>query len=214
MQQPLAKQYLHIDGLTIIERTLTRLLNHPKIDRVIVVLAEHDQYFATLPIAQHPRVSTAVGGKERADSVLAGLLAMPPQRWAIVHDAARPCVSHEDIDKLIEFCQLHQQGAILASPVRDTMKRTNSANQIDRTEERAGLWHALTPQMFERNMLINALQTALTEQVPITDEASAIEYAGQTAHVVSGREDNIKITRPADLPLATFILQQQESICE
>ncbi|NMP17657.1 2-C-methyl-D-erythritol 4-phosphate cytidylyltransferase [Thalassotalea sp. Y01] len=214
MQQPLAKQYLQINGSSIIEHTLNRLLSCDKISQVIVVLSKNDQQFSKLAIASHPNVHTAVGGKERADSVLAGLQAMSEQDWVLVHDAARPCVSHDDIERLIEFCEQSQEGAILATPVRDTMKRANSSGQIAYTEERENMWHALTPQMFPHRLLIDALANGLAENAAITDEASALEYAGQSAHLVSGREDNIKITRPADLPLAAFILSQQESSCE
>ncbi len=213
MQQALAKQYLTIDNKTIIERTLERVLSHPKIAHVVVVISAEDNTFASLTIAKHDNVSIAIGGKERADSVLAGLKAAGEQDWVLVHDAARPCVTHTDIDALIEFCEQNQEGAILATPVRDTMKRTNASGHIAITEERDNLWHALTPQMFPHRLLLSSLERGIQEHANITDEASAMEYAGQSAHVVSGREDNIKITRPADLPLAAFILQQQESAC-
>ncbi len=220
MNSDYPKQYLKIDNICIIEHTLQRLLSHPKISRIVVVLAKEDPIFSQLNIAKNPAISTVVGGKERCDSVLAGLKALnfeglePSDSWVLVHDAARPCISHQDIDNLIDFCCNKQSGAILATPVRDTMKRSNNQLQILRTENRENLWHAQTPQMFKHDELQLALETALLNNLVITDEASAIEAMGLASFIVSGREDNIKITRPSDLNLAKFILSQQEyNVC-
>ncbi|OUS30959.1 2-C-methyl-D-erythritol 4-phosphate cytidylyltransferase [Thalassotalea sp. 42_200_T64] len=233
MSKNIAKQYLKISGKCIIEHTLERLLSHPKINRIVVALAEHDQYFRRLAIANNPQINTVIGGGERSDSVLAGLKALTndfandrtdeenntSHNWVLVHDAARPCVTHADIDALIEFCQSNcsgndSAGAILATPVRDTMKRCSSSQQISHTEERENLWHAQTPQMFKLTQLTQALTQGLRDNAPITDEASAMEHVGINSFVVSGREDNIKITRPSDLNLAAFILtQQKEEAC-
>lgn len=215
MQSDCPKQYLKIDGVCIIEHTLNRLLSHPNIKNVIVALAEHDDVFATLNIANNPNVHQVLGGKERSDSVLAGLEFISSTEWILVHDAARPCVTHKDIDQLINFCITQQQGAILATPVRDTMKRTMNSREIDYTESRDNLWHAQTPQMFKHKQLQNSLDAAINNNISITDEASAIEVSGAKSFVVEGREDNIKITRPSDLNLAAFILdQQKEMSCE
>lgn len=214
MQSDCPKQYLQIDKLCIIEHTINRLLSHPNIKNVIVPLAAHDTVFKNLSIANHPRVESVVGGKERINSVLAGLKSIRGAEWVLVHDAARPCITHQDIDQLINFCISNAQGAILATPVRDTMKRTTTDNEIEHTENRDNLWHAQTPQMFNHNQLQTCLETAIKNNILITDEASAIEASGAKSFVVVGREDNIKITRPSDLNLAAFILEQQkETLC-
>ncbi|KGJ97720.1 2-C-methyl-D-erythritol 4-phosphate cytidylyltransferase [Thalassotalea sp. ND16A] len=229
MSETIAKQYLKIAGKSILEHTLERLLSHPKINHIVVALAEHDQSFSRLAVASNPQISTVIGGGERSDSVLAGLTALANAgtnkesntsgKWVLVHDAARPCVTHADIDALIGFCQNHctdnnSAGAILATPVRDTMKRCDSNQQISHTEERENLWHAQTPQMFKLTQLTQALTLGLQDKAAITDEASALEHCGINSFVVSGREDNIKITRPSDLNLAAFILaQQKEETC-
>ena len=210
MQANVAKQYLKINGKTIIEYTIERLLSHNKINKVVVAIAAHDSIFKTLPLSQDSRVEVVIGGAERSDSVLSGLNACKDNDWVLVHDAARPCVTHDDINELIAFCEKKQQGAILATPVRDTMKRSNDSEQILHSEDRSNLWHAQTPQMFNALQLKKALNSALLEQHKITDEASAIEFAGLPSHIVSGREDNIKITRPSDLNMAAFILKQQQ----
>lgn len=206
------KQYLTIDDQTVLEHTVDKLLSHPAIRQVVVAISESDPYYAELAMSQRADVVRVKGGKERADSVLSGLEYASTQSsdWVLVHDAARPCVKHDDIDRLIEVARAHKTGAILASPVRDTMKRANTDNNIDHTVEREALWHALTPQMFKTQQLTHALSSALAENVAITDEASALEWLGEHPALVQGSADNIKITQPEDLALAEFYLQRNK----
>lgn len=128
----------------------------------------------------------------------------------MVHDAARPCVDLNDIDNLIKVAITNQLGGILATPVRDTMKRANAQQNIDHTVDREALWHALTPQLFKTQPLRYALSQALDQGVQITDEASAIEWLGEKPALVHGRADNIKITQPEDLALAEFYLTRNK----
>ena len=210
------KQYLEIAGKTILEHTVERLLTHPNISHVVIALGEHDEYFPKLAIAHHDNVSTVVGGKERVDSVLAGLKSLnaESQPWVLVHDAARPCVTHHDLTQLIDSCLTQQVGGLLAAPVRDTMKQANQKQQVSETVERSTLWHAYTPQMYKTQDLLRAIESGLEKGVSITDESSAIEAAGIASQLVEGRSDNIKITRADDLALAQFILtRQQETQC-
>ncbi|WP_394129587.1 2-C-methyl-D-erythritol 4-phosphate cytidylyltransferase [Shewanella maritima] len=208
MQADIPKQYLPLNGQPIIAHTLACLVEHPKINKVVVALNPEDDMFAELAIATHPKIQQVIGGKERADSVLAALLQTDEQSWVLVHDAARPCLTHQDIDVLIDASQQFPQGAILASPVRDTMKRGNAQGQIVSTVEREQLWHALTPQFFPAKQLKQNLQQALVQGANITDEASAMEWAGVAPGLVKGRADNIKVTHPDDLMLAQLFLSQ------
>lgn len=125
-----------------------------------------------------------------------------------MHDAARPCLTHGDLDALIAAA-MNCGGAILGSRVRDTMKRSDGEGNIIATVEREQLWHALTPQMFPTRALKRALEEGLLLGATITDEASAMERAGFTVRMVEGRADNIKVTRPEDLSLAGLFLSQQ-----
>lgn len=202
------KQYLMLNGKTVIEHTLTALLSHPRIAKIVVALGPEDGWFSDLAIANDPAIIRVNGGKERADSVLAGLQVCQNYNWVLVHDAARPCITHADIDCLIASALTSEHGAILGCQVRDTMKRTDAQSNIIATVDRDLLWHALTPQMFPVKLLTDALATGLTENADITDEASAIERLGLMPKMVVGRIDNIKITRPEDMPLATLFLQQ------
>tara|TARA_R110000772_G_scaffold83005_4_gene175761 strand:- start:179 stop:874 length:696 start_codon:yes stop_codon:yes gene_type:complete len=206
------KQYLTIAGKTILEHTLENLYAHPQIKHVIVVLNAKDDYFASLPLASKSWITRVDGGNERADSVLAGLDSMNNEKWVLVHDAARPCLDHDDLSKLLLVAQRSAYGAILACRVRDTMKRANDLQEITHTESRDNLWHALTPQFFPLVQLRDALHKAARSQVKITDEASAIEWAQGTVHLVEGRGSNIKVTQPEDLQLAEFYLQHKAAL--
>ncbi|WJY15885.1 2-C-methyl-D-erythritol 4-phosphate cytidylyltransferase [Pectobacteriaceae bacterium CE90] len=205
MKSDRPKQYLTIGSKTILEHTIDALLQHPRIRQVIVVISADDGYFYSLPLANNPQIAVVTGGKQRADSVLAGLLRVTQTEWVLVHDAARPCLHRDDLDHLLALTEQSEIGGILAAPVRDTMKRS-SDGLIEHTVERDDLWHALTPQLFPLDLLRTCLQRALNDGVSITDEASALEYCGYHPQIVSGRSDNIKITRLEDLALAEFYL--------
>ncbi len=210
------KQYLTINNTSILAHTVSRLLSHPKISKIVLVLSEYDQYFAESELANHTNILRVSGGKERVDSVLNGLVTVDEKYnpWVLVHDAARPCVTHQDIDKLISQCLINDCGGLLASPVRDTMKRggslMNGINRVQNTVERTQLWHALTPQMYKTSELLSAIMHAQKCNLVITDESSAIEQAGLRSVLIHGSSDNIKVTHPDDLSLAEFYLNKQE----
>ncbi|MGB0894567.1 MAG: 2-C-methyl-D-erythritol 4-phosphate cytidylyltransferase [Parashewanella sp.] len=209
------KQYLSINEKTILSHSLSVFLSHPSIDKVIVAIGVDDEYFDELEEAKHPKLMKTLGGVERADSVLAALKCAKgsgfSNAWALVHDAARPCVTSDDIDLLLASRVDNPQGAILAMPVRDTMKRATDDQQIINTVCRIQLWHAMTPQMFPVKELCHNLSQALIQEVSITDEASAMEWAGVHPGLVAGRPDNIKVTHPEDIQLASLYLAQHQS---
>lgn len=208
MKSSSPKQYLKINGKTIIEYAISALLAHPKIQKVIVALHPDDTIFNTLSLSGDPRVVTVTGGDTRAESVLSGLKSVDSSYgWVLVHDAARPCLQQVDLDRLIGKTLNSDAGGILATPASDTMKQTVIGEErISHTVDRTFLWRALTPQMFPVELLTLCLERALNEKAEITDEASALEYCGFHPLLISGRTDNIKITHPEDLALATFYL--------
>ncbi len=203
------KQYLSLCGDSLLLRTLERLATHAQIAGLVVVLATDDAHWPGIAILHGKPVLTAIGGGERADSVLAGLLALPvdvtSEHFILVHDAARPCLWHDDLSRLIALAGAGE-GGLLACPVRDTLKRADVDQYVMQTEPRAALWRALTPQMFRRGALSAALQSASAQGIRVTDEAMAMELVGIRPLLVEGREDNIKVTTPADLILAGFLL--------
>lgn len=208
------KQYMKINGKTILEYTVERLLSVKQISKVIVVISKGDEYFNELSIANHEDVIPTQGGKDRVDSVLAGLKSIEQNKyhWVLVHDAARPCVDISDIQSLINSCLSTNDGGLLGHPVHDTMKQTNADNQVKNTLDRELMWHALTPQMYPIHTLIDAIEEGLLKGVNITDESSAIEAVGIKSIMIEGRSDNIKITRPDDLAYAKFILTNQQEL--
>ncbi|KAE9539182.1 2-C-methyl-D-erythritol 4-phosphate cytidylyltransferase [Ursidibacter maritimus] len=206
MQSQLPKQYLKIQAKTILEHTLSLFIDDARISKIIIAISENDRYYSILPLSKHPKIKTVFGGETRAHSVLNSLTHLTEQDWALVHDAARPCLKRSDLDKLLQITD--PNGAILATPAVDTIKRTADGCHIVHTEDRATLWHALTPQFFPAIPLKNAIQQGLAQGLAITDEASAMEFAGFHPKLVPGRSDNIKVTRPEDLALAEFYLTQ------
>jgi 2-C-methyl-D-erythritol 4-phosphate cytidylyltransferase len=203
------KQYLPLAGKPMLMQTITRLAAHPRIAGVMVVLAANDKYWAGMQTLRGKPVRTAVGGDERADSVAAGLEALGDKvedsQFILVHDAARPCVRAQDIDRLIEL-GVPAGGAILASPLRDTLKRAGSDGRVVVTEPRESRWRALTPQLFRFGELRKALRLAKSAGIAATDEAMAMERAGIRPLLVEGSDDNIKVTTAHDFALAEFLL--------
>ena len=195
----------------MIAHTLERLLSYPSIAGAMVVLAADDAYWRDSAVTDLDKpVLTCVGGAERADSVLAGVDALPDtvraDAFVLVHDAARPNLAHADLDRLLDLGRADPVGAILAAPVRDTLKRADGNTRSAATEPREHLWRALTPQMFRRGGLTRALSAAMRAGAAVTDEASAMERLGLKPRLVEGSEDNIKVTTPADLAVAEYIL--------
>lgn len=212
MGAQIPKQYLELEGRRVIDWTLEVLLAHPAVEAVVVALGAEDPYWPETGHAGHPRVLRVDGGAERADSVLNALRALEsraePGDRVLVHDAARPCLRGEDIQRLIERAS-GEEGGLLAMPVRDTMKLADSEERVQQTLDRSAMWHAFTPQLFPLQTLRDALERALAADVSVTDEASAMEWAGFRPLLVEGRSDNLKITRPGDLELAAFYLRNR-----
>lgn len=207
------KQYLHAAGKSLIEHALSTLLAHPQVAGAVVALAADDPHWPGWTSMHGKPVIRCVGGGERADSVLAALESLPAGVPAdvlvLVHDAARPNPSPGDLGRLIDAASAHSEGAILGAPVRDTLKRAAADGTIAATESRDGLWRAFTPQAFPRDALTAALRAARAAGVLPTDEAMAMERMGARPRLVEGREDNLKVTTPADLALADYLLSHR-----
>lgn len=207
------KQYLAIDGKPLIAYTLAALTAHPAVEGVVVAIGADDADWPGWTEFGGKPINTCNGGASRAASVLAGLEALPESvradDFVLVHDAARPNLGLHDLSQLLERGRNDPVGAILAAPVRDTLKRAGDDGGIDATEPRERLWRALTPQLFRRLQLSRALQDAAQAGVEVTDEAMALERQGLRPLLVEGSEDNFKVTTPADLARFRFILSQR-----
>ena len=207
------KQYADLLGRPLLLHTLERMAAHPRVAGLMVVLAADDRHWPGLTAIAGKPVLTAIGGSERAASVLAGLRALPDSVAAdaavLVHDAARPLLRADDLGRLIDLGVGDAVGAILAAPVRDTLKRADDDGRAAATVPRAGLWRALTPQLARRGDLERALQEAALQGIAVTDEAMALERIGLHPRLVEGSDDNLKITTPADLAYAAYWLARQ-----
>ena len=198
------KQYLPLLGKPLIHHTLSVFCTHPAIDRVFVVISQDDD---TWPSGFSCEVLRC-GGNTRAASVLNGLQAIDARDddWVLVHDAARPCLTHALLDRLFTEIRDDPVGGLLAVPVADTLKREGAPGRVGHTEPRAGLWRAQTPQMFRYGLLRDALQ-AMGTDAP-TDEAQAVEFLGHSPRLVLGDNHNLKVTYPEDLVMAELILKE------
>ncbi len=213
MHSSTAKQYLAFQGKTVIEHCLDRLLSHADIDGAVVVLSEDDGHWDKLAYTSNKPMFTAIGGSERQHSVYSGLTTLQHRCGndiiALVHDSVRPLVGHADLGNVIDAARHNEAGAILATPVADSLKLQNERMEIASTMSREHLWRALTPQVFHLAPLLNALRRAIDDAVAITDDAQAVEMIGYAPTLVSGSADNFKITSPGDLELAEMIWLHQ-----
>ncbi len=224
MQSDVPKQYIRIFDKTVIEHTLDCFTNHSRVAGIIIALHSDDPYWKTIAhkIQSSVPIYTVEGGQERCESVMQGLdylstvEQLNTQQWVMVHDAARPCVAPHDINALLALTEQadssvnNMVGGILATPVKDTMKRAKQGTHtILKTESRDDLWHALTPQLFRLGELYDALEQGLDAQAEITDEASALERLDKFPLLVEGSAQNIKITHPGDVEIATNFLSSK-----
>ncbi|WP_263264064.1 2-C-methyl-D-erythritol 4-phosphate cytidylyltransferase [Pseudomonas sp. RIT-PI-S] len=198
------KQYLKLAGKTLLEHTLDCFLGHPGLRGLVVSVAAGDPWWPTLECALSPSIHLATGGSERCDSVLNALMTLSElgagaSDWVLVHDAARPNLAATDLERLLGELAEDEVGGLLAVPAKDTLKRADATGRVSDTLDRTVIWHAFTPQMFRLGPLQRALADALVAGVAVTDEASAMEWAGHAPRLIEGRSDNIKITRPEDL---------------
>lgn len=213
MQSSRPKQYLSLRGNLILDLAISRVIDTIELAGSVVAISADDPWWGETQASKDDRVTCCTGGRERADSVLAGLQALESRAgdrdWVLVHDAARPCLHPDDLNRLVSRLADHEVGGLLAAPVTDTLKKTGSGTRdVQETVDRSQLWRALTPQMFRYGTLKSALQASLSAGRPVTDEASAVEQSGYFPCIVEGRPDNIKVTVPADLALADFVLSR------
>lgn len=205
------KQYLRLAGRSVLEHSLSHFINRPDISGVVIALAAEDAYWPAINFEGKNVISPVVGGLDRSLSVRNALRFISTKAqlndWVLVHDAARPCLRKEDLDNLLTTLIHDPLGGILGIPVSDTLKFV-AGEVIDRTVDREGLWLAQTPQMFRLGALTDALDRAHSDGHQVTDEASAMEYAGYNPRIVRGHADNLKITHADDLALAEMFLKQ------
>ena len=212
MAAEVPKQYLQISGVTLLEHTLRALLDCAELRGLIVALDPGDRRADNITLLSDPRVMTAAGGFDRAESVRSGLAVLEtlagPDDWVLVHDAARPCLPLNNLMGFIKTITDSGVGGLLAQPCTDTLKVVNEDGVVASTLDRTTIWRAQTPQMFRLGILCAALDQARVEGVKVTDEASAVEASGHPVQVLEGPASNIKVTVLDDLELVKFHLRR------
>ena len=208
----LPKQYEPILARPMLEHAVHALGDEARIDNIFVALRPGDEFYSRCSWPGRFRVDPLYcGGPSRACTVFNALMAIrdsvDDDDWVWVHDAARPCLCHADIERLLSALEREDVGALLALPLTDTVKRADAVGRVEATAPREGLWRALTPQAFRYRLLVEALHDAAG--VDITDEASAIERLGLRPRLVQGASTNVKVTYPDDLQFAAAILGQR-----
>jgi 2-C-methyl-D-erythritol 4-phosphate cytidylyltransferase len=205
------KQYAPLRGRTVIEWALEPFLTDARCAGAVVALAEEDPHWRSIAPAN---VRVTPGGPERSHSVRNGLTALADRArrddWVLVHDAARPCLARQDLERLLSALAAHPVGGLLATRAADTLKRADERGHVQQTIDRTGLWRALTPQMFRYGRLCEALDHAHAAGRSPTDESQAIEWLGDLPQLIEGAAANLKITSAADLALAAALLKESD----
>lgn len=212
MNLEIPKQYLKINQQAILDITLSKFLTFKAVELIVLVVSPHDEHYKQLENIQNKKVKVIFGGKERIHSVNNALIflkenKLPSSIPIMVHDAARPCITHGDLNKMMQVFQKKSSACLLAAPVVDTLQLVDENNQVKRVVDRTHLVRALTPQMACFGILNTAISTAIKNQNLATDEVSALTVINQKVEVVIGRSDNIKITHPEDLKMAELFLK-------
>ena len=206
------KLFVTIAGKPAIAHTICAFECATSVDEIIVV-AREDRHGEVKKIVRDENFkkvrSIIAGGEHRQDSVRAGLDCLSADaNYVAVHDAARPLITAEQIERVFKQCRIHG-AATLAEPISDTLKRADVDFMITGSTDRQQLYAMQTPQMFERALLEEAYRIVYAENISVTDEVSAAQQLGRNVVLVVNDDFNFKITYPRDLPLAEFVLKQR-----
>lgn len=206
------KQYVSLAGRTVLEHSLAAFKDLA-IRSAVITHSDDDMEINRLHLVAPYKITLAVGGASRAESVRLGLQTLHQagadnSDWVLVHDAARCCVTEKDIQALIDMCLSKNRGGLLVSAIHDTLKFSQDGFQVDKTINREQMFAALTPQMFPLGDLLVALKEAEEQGMTVTDESSAMEAMGEQPLMIEGDAGNIKLTRVEQLPQVQAFLNQ------
>ena len=213
MGGPVAKQFLALGGRPLLLHSLSLLQASPAIQEIILAVPTSERQYCLDEIVTPHGISKVrrivSGGEQRQDSVRHALAEVSAEvEIVLVHDAVRPFVSEDMIVRVIHAASVHG-AAIVALPMRDTVKQVGLNGVIERTVDRRPLWLAQTPQAFRRDWLEEAHHKAQLNNIHATDDAHLVELLGRSVMVVEGSGDNIKVTRPEDLDIGEAILNRR-----
>ena len=203
------KPFLALRGEPLLQHALRPFLSHPAVTALRVALSPEDASDCPVWLRDlDPRLALVAGGNSRAASVRAALEALPDVDVVLVHDAARPLVTHAIIDRCIGAVGTGR-GAVAGWPASDTLKEVDDDGRVLATPDRSRIWHAQTPQAFPAELLRRAY--AAWDGREVTDDGALVEMAGGTVVMVEGSTTNLKVTRPEDLAVAEAFLDMYGS---
>ncbi len=214
MASPTSKQFLMLAGKPVLAHTLAAFEDAKLVDGVIVVGKAKDIEFCKTKIVKKygfkKIINYVIGGRRRQDSVANALIALPPDtETVIVHDAARPLITPDLIDKAIKEAK-NWPALTVGLPVKNTIKRINTEELVEYTLDRPRLWSIQTPQVFKADVLLHAHRVAKADKLWGTDDTMLVEKTGKPVRVILGSEENIKITTPIDMLIAEAILAKRK----
>ena len=207
------KQFIKVDGRSILELSLIPLLDFSECKGICVVVPLGDQHHKSLKVLESPKISVVEGSNSRTSSVKLGLDFWKNSKifydFVLIHDAVRPCLRSSDVKELLNNLSEDVDGVVLGMPSTDTIKEVvGASNEISTTLERAKIWKAFTPQIFQKDVM-NKSFLAMKQNAKYTDEASIVEANNGVLKMVKGSNDNIKLTFSEDIPLIKSILSSQ-----
>ena len=212
MRLKIPKQYIQIEDRPILHHTLHRICECRRVDGVVAGIRQEDVRWRKNPFSHNKFRSTFEAGTQRVHTVFNGLnclrerLGARDSDWVLVHDAVRACLRQSDLLALIECAKTNRTGAVLGTPLVDTLKSVGDHNRVQRTIDRTGLWLALTPQVFRLGDLFRGIELALDSGNFVTDESMAMEHCGIFPEIIEGHPSNIKLTVSGDLPAVELFL--------
>lgn len=212
MANVLPKQYLQLAGKPMISHVIQVFFNNPRIADIHLALSPEDEFWRSLTLNPESKLHLHyTGGASRSETVLNTLQAIDAddEDWVLVHDAARPGLSAELLNRILDALERDDVGGLLAMPVADTLKKSDKTNHVKKTVSRQNLWQAQTPQMFRYATLKKALSNF--DGTP-TDEAEAIEALGLQPKLVLGELSNLKVTYPQDLQMLEALFEQNMKV--
>jgi 2-C-methyl-D-erythritol 4-phosphate cytidylyltransferase len=209
------KQFLALGGEPLILHSLRLLQASSVIDEIILAVPQSEMGYCLKEIVAHhhfTKVTKVVpGGHERQDSVRHALEAVHDDvDMVLVHDAVRPFLTERMVEEVVRSAR-EKGAAIIALPMKDTIKQVGADHVVERTVDRQSLWLAQTPQAFRRDWLLAAHRKAHAGGIRATDDAYLIEWAGHPVSVVEGSGENIKVTRPEDMVIGEAILAARKA---
>lgn len=213
MNSNISKQFIKIKGIPIIERTLKKFYNLNIIDEIILIIKEEEaEYYNKLKEKYHKKIKIVFGGNTREESTYNGLLATDEKSEIIIcHDGVRPFVTEKIILDSVESMEYYN-AVIVGVPVKDTVKSIKEDNTIAFTPARKYLYNAQTPQVFKRDLILNAYKKGFSENIQVTDDSSLMEVIGEQVKIIPGSYSNIKITTKEDLIFGEIIAEMEEQI--